>query len=281
MQARGTWLLSFSDTAARTTVKSTQGNDWHDSHGRGAIDDWVLVLTDNQGIARTYHMDISAVVKTLPIYGKLYIYDTKYEARGRPIEFVKGTDQNNEISGSIASWNIVVKNRQVVYSPRRDYLGEDVFSYTTFFGVTESTNTGVVTLETRECRQADCLNDVSSSATANLHELWYRDEGEPLNAYIPRTEDLLDLTNQINDPWLTQPSAGIQGGSCGDAEWYAREMYLQQRLPFHKTKFERAVVVQVSVCTTQVLWYFLFVLSPCFTISKREMLVPRESSGCG
>tara|TARA_B110000211_G_C14007267_1_gene521419 strand:+ start:675 stop:929 length:255 start_codon:yes stop_codon:yes gene_type:complete len=41
--------------------------------------------------------------------------------------------------------------------------------------------------------------------------------GEPLNAYIPRTEDLLDLTNQINDPWLTQPSAGIQGGSCGDA----------------------------------------------------------------
>lgn len=217
MQARGTWLLSFSDTVARTTVKSTQGNDRHDSHGRGAIDDWVLVLTDNQGIARTYHMDISAVVKTLPIYGKLYIYDTKYEARGRPIEFVKGTDQNNEISGSIASWNIVVKNRQVVYSPRRDYLGEDVFSYTTFFGVTESTNTGVVTLETRECRQADCLNDVSSSATANLHELWYRDEGEPLNAYIPRTEDLLDLTNQINDPWLTQPSAGIQGGSCGDA----------------------------------------------------------------
>ena len=51
-------------------------------------------------------------------------------------------------------------------------------SYTTFFGVTESTNTGVVTLETRECRQADCLNDVSSSATANLHELWYRDEGK-------------------------------------------------------------------------------------------------------
>ena len=73
------------------------------------------------------HAVIVAVVKTLPIYGKLYIYDTKYEARGRPIEFVKGTDQNNEISGSIASWNIVVKNRQVVYSPRRDYLGEDVF----------------------------------------------------------------------------------------------------------------------------------------------------------
>ena len=34
---------------------------------------------------------------------------------------------SESVSGSIASWNIVVKNRQVVYSPRRDYLGEDVF----------------------------------------------------------------------------------------------------------------------------------------------------------
>ena len=57
-------------------------------------------------------------------------------------------------------------------------------SYTTFFGVTESTNTGVVTLETRECRQADCLNDASSSATANLHELWYRDEGKRSHWFV-------------------------------------------------------------------------------------------------
>jgi hypothetical protein len=37
-------------------------------------------------------------------------------------------------------------------------------------------------------------------------------------------------------------------------EWYAREMYPQQRLPFHKTKFERAVVFfifffELQVCT--------------------------------
>ena len=67
----GTWLLSFSDTAARTTVKSTQGNDWHDSHGRGAIDDWVLVLTDNQGIARTYHMDISGMYRINSVKNKI------------------------------------------------------------------------------------------------------------------------------------------------------------------------------------------------------------------
>ena len=81
-------------------------------------------------------MDISAVVKTLPIYGKLYIYDTKYEARGRPIEFIKGMQRNNglctgdcddndnygqgtdlsqTISGSLAAWNVVIKDRQVVY----------------------------------------------------------------------------------------------------------------------------------------------------------------------
>ena len=230
--------MSFSDVQARMTTQTADGRDRYDSHGRGAIDDWVLVLTDNQGTTRTYHMDISAVVKTLPIYGALYIYDTKYEARGRPIEFIKGMQRNNgycagncedndnygqgtdlagTIAGSLAAWNVVVKNRLVVYSPARDFVGEDTFSYTTFFGVTESTNTGAVTLETRECRQANCLNDAFGDNMANIEELWYRDEGEPLNAYIPRAEDYLDTDNQLNDPWVTQPTAGIQGGKCGDA----------------------------------------------------------------
>ena len=95
MQARGTWMLSFRDVASRITTMTSDGRDRYDSHGRGAIDDWVLVLTSTTGVVKTYHMDISAIVKTLPIYGKLYIYDTKYQARGRPIEFIKGMQRNN------------------------------------------------------------------------------------------------------------------------------------------------------------------------------------------
>ena len=52
MQARGHWMLSFSDVMARTTTMTSDGRDRYDSHGRGAIDDWVLVLTDTRGIAR-------------------------------------------------------------------------------------------------------------------------------------------------------------------------------------------------------------------------------------
>ena len=252
MQARGTWMLGFRDVAARTTTMTSDGRDRYDSHGRGAIDDWVLVLTDVFGVARTYHMDISAVVKTLPIYGKLYIYDTKYEARGRPIEFIKGMQRNNAycsgdcdendnygqgtdlsgtISGSLAAWNVVIKDRQVVYSPARDYLGEDFFSYTTFMGVTESTNTGVVTLDVRQCRQNNCLNDAFGDHLGNLDELWYRAEETPVTPFVPLTSDLLDVSDLINDPWVQQPTVGVQGGPCGmvsvmedDGLWYHRRV---------------------------------------------------------
>merc|ERR1712195_374510 len=44
MQARGTWMLSFRDVASRITTMTSDGRDRYDSHGRGAIDDWVLVL---------------------------------------------------------------------------------------------------------------------------------------------------------------------------------------------------------------------------------------------
>lgn len=99
----------------------------------------------------------------------------------------------------------MIKDRQVVYSPPRDYLGEDFFSYTTFMGVTESKNTGVVTLDIRECRQNNCLNDAFGDDLGNLEELWYRGEGAPVTPFVPRTEDLLDTSDLINDPWVSQP----------------------------------------------------------------------------
>jgi len=94
-------------------------------------------------------------------------------------------------------------------------MGEDFFSYTTFFGVTESKNTGVVTLEIRECRQSNCLNDAFGDDLGNLNQLWYREEETPVTPFVPRTEDLLDTSDLTHDPWVQQPVVGVQGGPCG------------------------------------------------------------------
>jgi hypothetical protein len=238
MRARGPWLLSLADSTSRTTIMTSDSRPRYDAHGRGAIDDWVLVLTDTAGTVRTYHMDISAIIKTLPIYGKLYEYDPTWKTRGRPIEFIKGmqrnngdclghcdqhdnygqgTDLSNTISGSLAAFNVAVKDRQIVYSPARDYLGEDTFSYTSWIGVTESKNTGAVTMDVRECRQDNCLNEAFGDALGNLQELWYRDDGEPLTPFVPDAPSLLDTSTLVNEPWLHQPVAGVQGGACGTA----------------------------------------------------------------
>ena len=112
---------------------------------------------------------------------------------------------------------MVIKDRQGVYSPFRDYLGEDTFSYTSFLGVTESANTGAVTVDVRECRQANCLNDAFGDNLGNLQELWYRAEGEPLTPFVPRSEELLDTSDLVSEPWLHMPVAGMQGGPCGTA----------------------------------------------------------------
>eukprot|EP00946_MAST-07B_sp_MAST-7B-sp1_P001368 g1368.t1 len=238
MRARGPWLLSLADSKARTTILTSDNRPRYDAHGRGAIDDWVLVLTDTAGTVRTYHMDISATIKTLPIYGKLYEYDPTWKTRGRPIEFIKGmqrnngdclgscddndnygqgTDLSNTISGSIAAYNVAVKDRQIVYSPARDYLGEDSFSYTSWIGVTESKNTGVVTMDVRECRQDNCFNEAFGDTLGNLQELWYRDDGEPLTPIVPDAPSLLDTSTLVNEPWLHQPVPGVQNGPCGTA----------------------------------------------------------------
>ena len=62
----------------------------------------------------------------------------------------------------MADINILDTNRYIVYAPNRDFLGMDTFSYTIRLGVLESKTTGVVTLDTRVCRQNFCLNEAFS-----------------------------------------------------------------------------------------------------------------------
>ena len=169
-------------------------------HGRGAIDDWTMTITDTNGTNRTYHMDISAVVKTLPTYGRLFIYNEEWKARGRQIGFVKGQGEHlgqcygnckdkhfgvgnrlsTLIAGSMADINVIPKNRLVVYAPNRDFLGQDTFSYTVYIGGQESQSTGAVTMSTRVCRMQDCLNEAFEDGMYYLQNLWYRKELDAL-----------------------------------------------------------------------------------------------------
>merc|ERR1711912_187944 len=114
-------------------------------------------IRDTENKTTIYHMDIFAEVKTLPTYGRLFIYNEKWKARGKQIGFVKGQHQHlgdcygncrdkflvgNKLStliaGSMADINILDTNR---------------------LGVLESKTTGVVTLDTRICRQENCLSE--------------------------------------------------------------------------------------------------------------------------
>ena len=221
LRSRGPWILSLSDLAPRVTVQSADGRPSHDAHGRGAIDDWVLVLNSTSGRSYKYHMDVSAVVKNLPVYGKLYVYDEVNKARGMPIRFVKGlqrtdgaclgscadrnygrgTDLAQGIAGSAAAQNIVIKDRLIVYAPARDYVGEDTFSYTIFQGTRESPNHGAVTMDVRKCRQSDCLTEAFGDTNLNLQELWYRKEGQPLSPIKVPHKYWLDQSNLLQDPW--------------------------------------------------------------------------------
>jgi hypothetical protein len=200
IRARGIWILSIRDMVQRRVVNTQDSRPSYGVHGRGAIDDWTLTITDTNGTKRIYHMDISAVVKTLPTYGRLFIYNEEWKARGREIGFVKGQGQHlgqcygnckdkhygvgnrlsTLIAGSMADINVIPKNRLVVYAPNRDYLGQDTFSYTVYIGSQESVSTGAVTMSTRVCRMHDCMNEAFEDGMFYLQNLWYRKEHEQL-----------------------------------------------------------------------------------------------------
>ena len=51
--------------------------------------------------------------------------------------------------------------------------------------VTKSATTGVVVLDTRVCRQANCLNEAFGHGIGYQHTLWYRKEGMRLASTDP------------------------------------------------------------------------------------------------
>jgi hypothetical protein len=199
IRARGLWVLSLRDYKRRRTVNTHDSRAPYDIHGRGAIDDWTLTITDTRNQTRVYYMDIAAVVKTLPTYGRLFVYNEEWRARGRQIGFVKGQGEHlaqcygnckdnfqvgnrlsTLIAGSMADMNFIPNNRYVVYAPNRDFLGEDTFSYTITTGAQESETTGVVVMDTRVCRNSNCLNEAFADGNYYLQNLWYRKSLQPL-----------------------------------------------------------------------------------------------------
>jgi hypothetical protein len=85
------WNLHITDDAPRQVLNEGTSEPIQKIHGQGAISDWVLHVTDNQGETRDYYMDMVAKVETMPKYGNLFMMldDTEFEHLDR--------DRNGEL----------------------------------------------------------------------------------------------------------------------------------------------------------------------------------------
>jgi len=91
LTAEGMWNLHITDDAPRQTLNEGTSERIQKIHGQGAVSDWVLHITDNQGETRDYYMDMIAKVETMPKYGNLFMMldDTEFEHLDR--------DRNGEL----------------------------------------------------------------------------------------------------------------------------------------------------------------------------------------
>jgi hypothetical protein len=68
----GLWSLQITD-GEHILRKAGPAGTWEQSHGRGALADWLLLITDYANNLRVYYMDITASVDVLPKYGYLHV----------------------------------------------------------------------------------------------------------------------------------------------------------------------------------------------------------------
>jgi hypothetical protein len=155
----GAWFLEVQDLTAQYVINEASSLLRAQRHGVGALSDWQLQISaqsENGEIynyTTTHHVDISAVIETLPVYGALYISEAYQEGIlitpkvGDVINLSKCyTDCNykfgvgNRLStsklGSVAATNKLVASRHVTYVPlHSSYVGKDSFTYRLNTGV--------------------------------------------------------------------------------------------------------------------------------------------------
>eukprot|EP00753_Platysulcus_tardus_P015555 PLAT5078.1.p1 GENE.PLAT5078.1~~PLAT5078.1.p1 ORF type:complete len:632 (-),score=203.59 PLAT5078.1:142-2037(-) len=172
LSSKGSWMLRIADAVAQS-AQETASRAQRISNGRGALDSWVLTVTDSGATTRTYYSSVTASVDTLPLHGSLYTVsggarDQEITAVvGRELllspcydscaaEFDVGTPVEPLEDGDVAVSNVLLAERQLIYAPPTDYKGTDSMRFSVYLG--SSSSSATVTLHTRKCR-VDCTND--------------------------------------------------------------------------------------------------------------------------
>ncbi len=194
----GFWTLWVYDTQADSEAV-VAGRPQSPSRGDdvGAVSDWVLHLTDTNGIRHSFYMDLVATVKTLPKFGVLYASDVagvgKFigeEALLLPVmgetrhlspcygthplnEYYRCTDnfgvgndfrnlKSRNHRGDVAQARSIRGDRVVYYQPFGSYLGPDEFTYEVRLGNEKSPRPGTVDISVQVCRGVDnCNSDLA------------------------------------------------------------------------------------------------------------------------
>jgi len=190
LPASGFWHLWIYDTQADSEATI----DHHSpSLNVGAVSDWVLHITDTNGIRHSFYMDLVATVKTLPKFGVLYSSDVAGvgayvgdDALVLPVmgetrhlspcygthplneyyrcthNFGNGNDLRNLKSinhrGDVAQVRSIRGDRVVYFQPFSSYLGPDEFTYEIRLGTENSPRAGTVQISVKVCRGYDNCN---------------------------------------------------------------------------------------------------------------------------
>jgi hypothetical protein len=191
----GFWTLWVYDTQADS--EAVVAGHQSPSIDVGAVSDWVLHLTDTNGIRHSFYMDLVATVKTLPKFGVLYASDVagvgKFigeEALLLPVmgetrhlspcygthplnEYYRCTDnfgvgndfrnlKTRNHRGDVAQARSIRGDRVVYYQPFYSYLGPDEFTYEVRLGNENSPRPGTVDISVQVCRGVDdCNSDLA------------------------------------------------------------------------------------------------------------------------
>ena len=191
----GEWILSINDMHGQKVLNEENSKRRVQQSGKGAINDWILFVvardSANELVNFTYYVDMSVTIVTLPVYGKLYIAEG--DEKGDIIEARSGmkvytapcyNDCNHKYTvgnrlstskeGSTAQPVALLGDKQVVYVPNDEFLGDDSFKYSLTVSTRESARIGTVSLHVKRCR-IDCKNDLfgrTKSVEERLRSPW-------------------------------------------------------------------------------------------------------------
>ncbi len=165
----GPWILRVHDSGDSAAPYSAAGSRDAET---GALNDWVLTLLDQDGVAHDFYTGIATEVRTLPACGRLF----KELADGATYEEIGAADEGQRLRDRctahaqehvVAAFNRVLPTEQLLYVPDSDYVGVDGLTFATVLAGASSARTARVALAVKPCREQVCTREVDTISCYN------------------------------------------------------------------------------------------------------------------